>query len=186
MAEDPFKGLKVSQESKDILARIAAEVNAAYRENFDAMMKTLQDLAEGQKRLQASLAILVKAIEPKLAEGLPPAVSIAFRDEAPDVATAVVLANPHAAGYTLTQAELAKQLNTSQADVSVLTRAFGLDADTFFAVRVPHGRRQTVWYRPEASARFLELLANPPQPVSDIAAATIKRVRQRLKPVLGG
>lgn len=180
MAEDPFKGLKVSQDTKDILTRIAAEVNAAYRENFEAMLKSLQDLAEGQKRLQATLGVLVKAIEPKLEKDLPVAVAIAMPEQAPDVASALVLANPAAAGFTLTQGQLAAATGLAQAEVSVLTRAFRLDEDQLFAVKVPRGKQPVVWYRPEAAARLKELIHAPPVPLSDVAQASVLRARKKL------
>lgn len=180
MAEDPFKNLKVSPEAKEILSLIAAESNAAYRENFDQMVSALRDLAEGQKRLQVTLGILIKAIEPKLAGGIPAAVSIALPDQTPDIASAVVLADPQAAGFTLTQAELAKRLGLSGPDVSILVRAFRLDQDRFFAIRLPRGKGHVVWYRPEAEAKFRELVKVPPEPLSNVAQNTLTRVRKRL------
>ncbi len=180
MADGPIKGLKASQESKEILAQIAAEVNAAYRENFESMLHSLQDIAEGQKRLLSTLGVLISAIEPKLGVNLPVAVSIAMPGERPDIASTIVLADPLAAGYALTQGQLAKEVGLSQADVSILARAFRLDADTAYAVRIPQGKRTTVWYRPLAGARLKELIAAPPELLSPRAEAIVKRCRAKL------
>lgn len=181
MANDPIRGLKASDESKEILVKIAAEVNAAYRENFEAMLASLQDIAEGQKRLLTTLGILIKAIEPKLGTELTEAVSIAMPGSRPDIASAVVLADPGAAGYTLTQGELARQVGLSQADVSILTRAFRLDVDSAYAVRIPQGKKTVVKYRPVTGPRLKELIAAPPEPLSDVAQQCVKRARTALK-----
>ncbi|MCU0697721.1 MAG: hypothetical protein MUC96_14440 [Myxococcaceae bacterium] len=180
MAEDPIRNLKASDESKEILSKIAAEVNAAYRENFEAMLASLQDIAEGQKRLLTTLGILVKAIEPKLAHDVAAAVSIAMPGSRPDIASAMVLADPGAAGYTLSQGELAKQVGLTQADVSILTRAFGLDVDSAYSVRIPQGKKTVVKYRSITGARLRELIAAPPAPLTDIAQGSIKRARATL------
>jgi hypothetical protein len=181
MAEDRLKTLRASEESKEILAKIAAEVNAAYRENFEHMLHSLQDIAEGQKRLLSTLAVLIKAIEPKLEADISAAVAIAMPGDRPDIATTIVLADPSAAGYTLTQGELAKQEGLSQADVSILTRAFGMDGDSGYAVKIPQGKKNVVKFRPIAGTRLRELIAAPPEPLSEMARSVVNRCRQKLK-----
>lgn len=178
---DPLKSqLKVSDEAKEILAALAVEVNAAYRENFERMLQSLQDISEGQKRLLSTLAVLIKAIEPKLEKDLSAAVAIAMPGERPDIATTLVLADPSAAGYTLTQGELAKNVGLTQAEVSILTRAFGLDEDSAYAVKIPQGKKNVVKFRATAAARLVELISAPPMPLSDRAASAVKTSRTKL------
>ncbi len=180
MADGPIKGLKASDESKEILAQIAAEVNAAYRENFESMLHSLQDIAEGQKRLLSTLGVLISAIEPKLGVNLAAAVSIAMPGERPDIASTIVLADPLAAGYALTQGELASQVGLSQADVSILARAFRLDADIAYAIKIPQGKRTIVMYRAIAGPRLRELIAAPPELLSPKVEAVVRRSRAKL------
>lgn len=178
---DPLKSqLKVSDASKEILAAIAVEVNAAYRDNFERMLQSLQDIAEGQKRLLSTLAVLIKAIEPKLEKDLSAAVAIAMPGERPDIATTLVLADPSAAGYTLTQGDLAKSVGLTHAEVSILTRAFRLDEDSAYALKIPHGKKNVVKFRATSAARLVELISAPPMPLSDRAARAVKTARAKL------
>ena len=104
----------------------------------------------------------------------------------PDLATAFVVADPIAAGYTLTQAEIAKALTLTEPDVSVLVRAFKLPEDGNCAVIVRKGKsgRNVVNYHPKAIERFRALVAKPPAGLSTSNRRLVERVRAKL--VLAG
>lgn len=180
MADDPLRELRVSDEVRDILAKIASETSDAYRESFQAMLQSLQDIAEGQKRLLTTLSVLVKAIEPRLGKELPQAIAIAMPGEQPDLATALVITNPEAAGYVLSQGDLAKRVGLSQPDASILVRAFRLDEDPHYAFKTSLGKKMVVKYREVAGARLRELIQAPPQPLTDVAQNCLRRVRKKL------
>lgn len=83
----------------------------------------------------------------------------------------------------MSQAEIAKALGISQADASVLLRAFALNKDERCSVVVRHGdnqRRGVVNYHPRTIDRFRELAATPPSGLDANQKAALKRVRARL------
>ena len=184
LASRAIERLDVSPPIKTILTRIHAELTEAYRASFVEMLQVIRRQASAIERIQNTLNILVRHISPGLT-GLPAAIRPADGDEAPDLATAVVVADPIGTGYTLTQADIANALNLTQPDVSVLIRAFKLREDGDCAVVVRKGRQgDVVNYHSRAIDRFRQMVANPPAGLSNANRRLAARVRTRL--VLAG
>ena len=180
LASRAIERLDVSPSIKAILTRIHSELTEAYRASFVEMLQVIRRQASAIERIQNTLNILVKRAYPDLS-GLPSAVRPADGDEPADLATAVVVADPIGAGYTLTQADIAKALNVSAPDVSVLVRAFKLPEDGECAVVVRKGKTNNVVnYHPRAIDRFRELIAKPPTGLSTHHRKMVERVRARL------
>ena len=180
---DPLRGLQVSPAVKKVLLEIRAEIADAYRDYFFALVKAMEQQASALARIQTTLNVLVSNLDLKDAAGLPIAIQQAGDGERPDLAKALVLkvADPIAAGFTLTQSALAAGLGLSQADVSVLVRAFGIDKDGNCAVTVRQGRRHPVVnYHARAVERFKEMVANPPKSLDRTQLGALRRVRKTL------
>jgi hypothetical protein len=79
--------------------------------------------------LQTTLSLLVEKMAPEIKDRIPVALRVARDGETPDVTSAVLVADPIATGYTMTQADLAAALGLSQPDVSVFVRAFKLNEE---------------------------------------------------------
>lgn len=179
-ASRAIEQLDVPPPIKAILTRIHAELTEAYRSSFLEMLQVIRRQASAIERIQNTLNILVKHAYPNMA-GIPGAVRAVPDDEEPDLATAVVLADPIGAGYTLTQADIAKALALSAPDVSVLVRAFKLPDDGECAVVVRKGgTANIVNYHPRAIDRFRQLIAKPPAGLSAHHRRMVDRIRERL------
>lgn len=175
--------LPVAPEVKDALRDIQAEVASAYREGFVEMVQAIRQQASALERIQTTLGILVKHLAPTLEGQLPVAVRVAGSGESPDLASAVIVADPIGAGFTMSQAEVAKALGINQTDASILLRGFGLDKNAKCAVVVRPGgdqRRQVVNYHPTTLSRFRELLAKPPPGLDSRQKSSLKRAREKL------
>jgi hypothetical protein len=173
--------LPVSAEVKAALKGIQAEVADAYREGFVEMVQAIRQQASALERIHATLAILVKHLAPNLEGQLPAAIRIAGPGETPDLASAVVVADPIAAGYTLSQSDVAKALGVKQTDLSILLRAFNLPADGQCAVIVRKGKTgEVVNYHPRTLDRFRKLLASPPGGLNGNQKSALRRVRAKL------
>jgi hypothetical protein len=145
--------LPLQLEVKEVLKDLQAEVADAYREGFVEMVQAIRQQASVLERIQTTLGILVKHLDSKLEGQLPAAVRVAGDGESPDLATAVVVADPIGAGFTMSQTDIAKALGISQADVSVLLRAFALNKDEKCSVVVRPGdnKQRAVVGAPPAS-----------------------------------
>ncbi len=173
---------QLSEPVKEVLHAIQNEVSGAYRESFILMMDELTRQASRLDRIQETLSILVGVLQPQLQDrDAPAAFRIAGPDEAPDVAAAIMVADPIGSGYTLSQGSIAKALGINQADVSVLARAFDLSSDAKCAVVVRRGKqREIVNYHPRAVERLKQLIAKPPKSLDAKALKTLDRVRRRI------
>lgn len=174
------KRLGLSPEVAKKLTEIQAEVSGAYRDTLIEMMQALNRQASALERIQRTLEILIEHTAPQLKGQAPAAFRVAADGESPDVASALVVADPIAAGYTMTQADLARALGISGPDASILARAFKLEEDPDCAVVVRGGKNKTVNYHPRAARRFRELVAKPPRGISTRAEKTAERVRRKL------
>jgi hypothetical protein len=175
--------LPVTDEVKGALKDIQAEVSDAYREGFVEMVQAIRQQASVLERIQTTLGILVKHLDPKLEGQLPAAVRIAGDGEAPDLASAVVVADPIGAGFTMSQSDVAKALGINQADASVLLRAFKLNKDEKCAVVVRPGgdqRREVVNYHPSTLDRFREFVTKPPGGLDAAQKSSLRRVRSKM------
>lgn len=175
--------LGISPETQRVLLEIKAEVDVAYSERFAEMASAINRQAAILERIQRTLEVLIEAVAPTLAGRLPAAVRVVPPDEEPDLASAVVVADPIGAGFTLSQANIADALGLPQPDVSVLIRAFRLHEDPESAVAVRRGGdkgRTILNYRPEVIDRFRQLVRNPPADFPKKHRARLSRVARQL------
>lgn len=183
LASGAIAALGLSTEVSATLDRIQAELNAAYQKSFIEMVEAIQRQASALERLQTTLNLLVERLDPDIKNLIPAVLRVAQDHETPDITSRVVVADPIATGYTMTQADLASALGLTQPDVSVFVRAFGLTEDGECAVVVRKGSKQpTVNYHPRAIARFRELVASPPTMLTQEQKKILSRVRSRLRP----
>ena len=120
---------QLSEPVKEVLHAIQNEVSGAYRESFILMKDGLTRQASRLDRIQQTLSILVGALQPQLQDrGAPAAFRIAGPDEAPDVAAAIMVADPIGSGYTLRESSIAKHS-------ALLRRTF------------PSSRARSTWHR---------------------------------------
>jgi hypothetical protein len=175
--------LGLEPEIRSALVAIQADITAAYQKNFVDMVETIRRQASALERLQTTLNLLVERIAPELIDRIPVTLRVARDGETPDITSPVVVADPIAAGYTMTQADLASALGLSAPDVSVFVRAFQFHEDGESAVVVRKGSKlPTVNYHPRAIERFRALVASPPAILSDDQEKILLRVKRRLRP----
>lgn len=172
--------LNLSPEVRQALIEIQAEVTAAYRKTLVNVTDALAKQASALDRLQATLQLMIENFAPEIREKAPLALRLAQADETADFTAAVVMTDPMAAGYTLTQAKLSEMLQLPQADVSVLARAFKLADDGQCAVVVRSGSTRMVNYHPRAIDKFRELVTTPPPQLTADQKSALARVKKRL------
>jgi hypothetical protein len=175
--------LAVAPEVKEVLRDLQSEVAEAYRQGFVAMVQAIRQQASVLDRIQTTLAILVKHLAPKLEGQIPVAMRVAGDGENADVATALVVADPIGAGFTMSGADIAKALGINPADASVLLRAFALNKDSDCSVVVRPGddrRRSVVNYHPRTLDRFRALAASPPSGLDASQRSALRRARARM------
>jgi DNA-binding transcriptional regulator GbsR (MarR family) len=173
--------LPVSEEVKGALRDIQAEVADAYRQGFVEMVQAIKKQESVLDRIHATLAILVKHLAPQLEGQIPAAIRVASEGEAPDLASAVVVADPIGTGYSLSQSEVATALGISPTDVSSLIRAFKLSEDGACAVVVRKGKKyRFVNYHVRALDRFRELVRNPPAGLDPSLRNVLARARKAI------
>ncbi len=173
--------LDLSPKVKQALLGIVAEMMAAYQRSFVEMLETMRRQSSALDRLQTTLGILIENVAPDLKNQIPATIRVARSDEEPDLTSTVVVADPIGAGYTMSQADIARALNLPAPDVNVLVKGFKLADDDECAIDVRSGtKHRIVNYHPKVLLRFKELLANPPAELNDKLKPTLERVRQRL------
>jgi len=184
VAEERRRGLNLDPRVDTALRDVEDELRAQYSDAFVALTRAVNEQASALNRIQTTLDVLVRAIEPKLASqlsGLPPAIRVAKDGEEPDLASAVVVADPVGAGFVLTQQALADALGLSASDVSVLLKAFRLAEDGECAVVVRRGKHHDlVNYHRQAIIRFRELVAAPPDGLTRDQRNALDRALTRL------
>lgn len=181
LASKPLSDLKLSPPVESALRSIRADLEDAYREGFMQMMETLKQTVSSLNRIQTTLNILVEHVNPTLKDKVPMGIQMVRDGESPDLAKAVIVADPIGAGFVLSQAELAKALRLSAPDVSVLVRAFGLNDDGNCAVIVRRGgAKDIVNYHPKAVERFKALVASPPRSLDANQKRALERVKKKL------
>ncbi len=181
LAAQAIERLDLGEEAKQALRAILAELAAQYQQSFVKMLETQRMQASALERLQTTLQLLVEKIAPEIKDRIPVAIRIVDGDDQPDIASTVVIADPIATGYTMTQANLAEALGISPADVSILVRAFKLTDDGDCAVTVRKGPKSSIVnFHPRALASFRELVAAPPDRLTGDEKKSLERVRRRL------
>lgn len=181
LARHSLRELGLSDEAAQVLLEIRAELDAEYRERFLEMAQALNRQASALERLQSTVQTLVKHVEPSLAAASPAAFRVADGGEEPDLASALVIAqDPIAAGYTLTQADLANALQVTGPDISEFVRAFKLNEDEDCAIMVRRGKRTLYNYRPETARRIREVAEGPPAELNKTQTRVLRRIQRRL------
>lgn len=181
LAAQAIERLDLGEPAKQALRAILSELAAQYQQSFVKMLETQRMQASALERLQTTLQLLIEKIAPEIKDRIPVAIRIVDGDDQPDIASTVVIADPIATGYTMTQANLAEALGISPADVSILVRAFKLTEDGDCAVTVRKGPRSSIVnFHPRALARLRELVAAPPGPLTSDGKKSLERVRRRL------
>lgn len=176
-----LRDLGLSPEVAAALAEVQQELADAYRERFIEMVQAIQRQASALDRIQTTLALLVGRLDPQLAGEIPPAIRVVGDGEEPDLASAVVVADPIGSGYALSQVNLATAVGLNQPDVSILCKAFKLSDDPRCAVVVRAGKkRNIVNFHPRAVERFRELLRSPPTNLQPGQQGALKRARRKL------
>ncbi len=175
-----IEALPLDAEAKQALKDVRAEIADAYRDAFLEMVATQRKMASALERIQNTLSLLVNHFELELGGKAPAAIRVAEPGTEPDLASALLVADPIAAGYTLNQVDIARALGLSQPDVSTLVRAFRLPEDGACAVIVRKGKKDLSNYHPRAVERLRHLIANPPKGLNEAAAKAVERARRRL------
>ena len=179
---EAVRRLGLSPEVQDALLAVQAEIDASYKDKLVETMQAVNRLTAAVDRMQRTLEVLIENVHPELKSKVPPALRIAGPGEEADLASVAVVADPLALGYTLSQADLARLLNVTPADMSVLVRAFKLDADPDYAVVVRSAGRRIVNFQAAAAERFLTLLDDPPTDLTANEKAAVRRALQPARP----
>lgn len=182
LADRDLDELALPDDVTQSLRRIKAIVDAEYRERFIEMAQALHRQAAALERVQTTLQILVQHLQPTIRDTVPAAFRVASRAEEPDLATALVVADPIALGFTLRQLDVAKALGISAPDTSRLLRALKLNKDPDCAIEVRRGQGNAlVNYHPRVVTRIAELLQDgPPE-----KQPSLKRIFQQVADNLG-
>lgn len=193
LSDKAIESLAVSEPVKGVLRNIQAEISDAYRENFVEMVQALNKQASTLGRIQNTLAVLVQHLAPQLKEKIPISIDTenqpvpvalkvaGAKGDPPDLATALVVADPIGTGYHRSQKALADALGLPQVDVSIIVRKLKINDDPSCAVQVRAGKAKMVnYHHARAMTRFRELVANPPKDTPKDVMTTIKRVQARL------
>ena len=92
ISEGSVRRLGLSPETEEALNDIKTALADDYRESFIEMIKAINKQASALDRIQTTLHILAKHINPTFADSLPAFVRVAGDGEDLDVANAVVVA----------------------------------------------------------------------------------------------
>jgi hypothetical protein len=167
----------LSQEVRDEIEGIRAELDAQYRDRFIEMTQAILQQASALNRIQRTLELLLEHSAPEL-KGRVPGLRIAGPGEDVDVAT--IAADPIGAGYSLGQQAIADALHCSQSDISVLLNERPLKDKPELAVVVRRGpQREIINYHPRAVDTLLKLIERPPADATPRMVKAIERIRKR-------
>jgi hypothetical protein len=181
LATRAIEQLDLDENARAALRAIQADLAEQYQQTFLKMLETQRMQASALERLQTTLQLLIERIAPEIKDRIPIAIRIADNNDQADIASTVVVADPIATGYTMTQANIAEALGIGQADVSILVRAFKLTEDGDCAVTVRKGPKSSIVnYHSRAIARFRELVASAPEKLTADQKKALDRVRRRL------
>lgn len=183
LSEHRVAELGLSPETTAALNEIQRELSDAYRDRFIELAGALNRQAAALERVQRTLEILVDHVAPSRRGDVPPMLRVADASEAPDLASAVVVADPIGMGFTLSQSDIARALNLAAPDVSILARALKLPEDERCAVVVRKGAKSdTVNYNARAAEVLRDrILTVDAKTLDDTARKVLLRVRRKLK-----
>jgi hypothetical protein len=165
---------------RDVIGGLGAD----YREAFVTMVQAINRQAAALERIQTTLNVLVSKVAPELSDQALPALGVAPEGTRPDLASAIIVSDPIATGYVLSQEALARALGIKQTDLSILERAFKLRDDGKCAIVVRRGVRRgkpqdTVNFHPRAIERFRELVATAqPSTLDGNQRSALERIRK--------
>lgn len=165
LASHAIDRLDLPDDIKATLRALQAEISLAYQRSHIEMVQTMKLQASAIQRMQATLEMLVSKLDPDASLKIPTPIRIVEDRNDADLSTPLVLADPMAAGYVMTQADLARTLRLSQPTVSVLVRAFRLRDESGCAVIVRRGNNaatETTNYHPRAVEKFMQYVNDPP------------------------
>jgi hypothetical protein len=155
------KTLELSLPVREALRDIQVELADAYRDGFTEIVKAVQAQASALDRIQNTLNLLIKALAPAVAEQAPPLIRVAGPGESPDLASAVVVADPIGQGFVLSLTNLAKSMGVSAADLGSVVNALKLHEKQDLAVVCRNGRHnRLVNYHPRAADEFKRIIAD--------------------------
>lgn len=181
LADRAIDDLKLSPEVTAILKNIQANLAEGYREGFLRLAENMNTVISSLSRIQETLKVLVEHVAPTLKDKVPVGFQLARPGEKPDLATALVVADPIGMGYMLSQQDLADALKLAAPEVSVLVRAFGLKDDGECAVVVRRGKsKEIVNYNKTAIEKFTRMVASPPPTLTASQMRVLDRVRRKL------
>lgn len=178
LSRDGMRRLGLDDTQIAVLQSIRQEIGDEYRERFAEQTDLLRRQTAAIERLQNTVGVLIEHLWPERKGEVPTAFKVAGPAEEVDLAT--VTADPIAAGFTLSQTDLARALGITQADVSILVRAFELPDDPACAMIVRRGKSDLVNYHRDAIERFTALVLDPPQSLKADAKKALERVRRRI------
>lgn len=181
LSSKALKDLNLPDEVEDVVMRIQSRLVSAYNDSIAEMMGAVKQQAAALERIQETLHLLISASHPTLQGQLPPILRVARDNEGADLTSAVLVADPIAMGFTMTQEELADALTLSSPTVSILARAFKLEDDETSAVTVRKGKRPLYLYHPRAAEKFRSLLARNHPSFSTRQQNELRRAREKLR-----
>jgi hypothetical protein len=182
IAAQRSKQLGLSVEVQAALGDIQAELADAYREGFTEMVRAVQEQASALSRIQNTLGLLLQAVAPTLADQAPPVVRIAAEGESSDIATAIVIADPIAQGFTLSMTTLSKAMGVSAGDLGILVKALKLHEKQGLAVVCREGKHnRVVNFHPRAIEAFKAVIRDTPlSSLSGNDASGLRRLKEKL------
>jgi hypothetical protein len=183
LATQAVRGLGLDPAAESALDEIRAELAADYQARFLELTAAVNRQASSLERIQETLRLLVKHVAPTLEGSTPVAVRIAARGENPDIASALVVADPIGMGFTLSQSDVARALRLpNAADLSVLVKRLKLNENGRYAVIVRRGKSgEFVNYHPDVVDEIRRLvLAGAPKGLDKVTAAAFARVGKKL------
>lgn len=176
--------LDLPNDVKRLLAQIAERNADANRTALINLTEQLKSMNLRLDRLQSTVSILLDRMAPTLkgnADKLPVAFTVASSPGDADLAKAVVVADPIAQGFTLTQKDLGERLGLDQPTVSVLVRGLGITNDANLCVAVRRGRGQEVInYHLNAVDGLKKKIAAPPSSLPRSVLSALRRAQKAL------
>jgi len=173
-----------SPEVSELLRERQRDLEATWAERFLEVAGAIQRQAAVLERMQRTMEVLVEAVKPELSGKAPVAIRVAAADERPDLASPVVVADPIGAGYTLSQADIARSLGIIQPDASILIRHMKLNQESHVAVAVRWGagRGDVVNYRPVATEQLRAWICEDHSGLPQTVARAVERARRVVTP----
>ena len=148
LADRSFDNLGLDEETREAVRELQLEWDRLNAERVAEMAQAINRQAAAIERIQNTLSVLVDLLKPTILANQEGKFPVAFNTlsdgQPPDLATAQLVADPIALGFTLSQADLARALKLTAATTSVLVRVLGLDQLEECAVVVRQGKKTKI------------------------------------------